>query len=89
MALTLPDAVNPLYGSTIYFPREGRLTCFTSSYLLNASNGDRRDAFQAGYTPAAKLKKGAATRPKRSFGSKMGTNEQILLGHRMKEQKFV
>ncbi|HEY7078404.1 MAG TPA: hypothetical protein VH500_01805 [Nitrososphaeraceae archaeon] len=56
MALTHPDAVNPLYGSTIHFPREGRLTCFTSNYLLNASNGDRRDAFQAEYTPAAKLK---------------------------------
>jgi hypothetical protein len=28
---------------------------YLSVYLLNASNGDRRDAFQAGNRPAAKL----------------------------------
>jgi hypothetical protein len=42
-------------------------------YLRNASSGDKRAAFQAGYTPAARLKNRESSQTvKRSFGRKIG-----------------
>lgn len=46
---------------------------FKSTYLLKASIGDRRDAFQAGYTPADRLKSIERLQTdKRSFGTNTG-----------------
>ncbi len=42
-------------------------------YLLRASSGDRRDAFQAGYTPAIMLNESESNQTfTRSFGTKIG-----------------
>jgi len=49
-----------------------KICSFLPHYLLSASSGDRRDAFQAGYTPAAKLNERESNHTfKRSFGRKI------------------
>lgn len=68
-----PADINSDLGTIKHLPRGYSLTCFTSDYLLNASNGDRRDAFQAGYTPAAKLRNRESNQTlSRSFARKIG-----------------